>query len=364
MLITTNQEFRLHNPSNAVDEVNLLQGILDNSEKDFLREKLGGPLYDRLCEYYAGTSPEDFYLSVTSGTYTADPYAVLLLYAQRVIVNDALTRYAYQQAVSLNGSGMNMASSDDYASASDKMLDKAVQGYKKEAFASLNALLVMLEEWAKEINTPMPIDGQETSESVQKNDDSVPKNEDSVQNEDDSVQNEDDSVQKAAILEIVNLWQQSKYYYLHANLLIPTCTVFQRYLDIYENRDKFIRLLPDLLFIQEEYIEDVIGEDLVQTLLHADDRDRLLKKVRRLMVSYLEERTTVLSIDKTRRQQAHNEGIALKASVLAIINDRKKAEATASEDNTPTPSIDNNSTDEGYKNNQPGSRMFVSPLLY
>lgn len=352
MLITTNQEFRLHNPSNAVDEVNLLQGIIDNSEKDFLREKLGGPLYDRLCEYYAQTSPENFFLSVTGGTYTDDPFAVLLLYAQRVIVNDALTRYAYQQAVSLNGAGVNMASSDDYASASDKMIDKAVQGYKKEAFASLNALLVMLEEWAKQVNTPMPIDGQETGESVQKNDDSV--------------QKEDESVQKTAILEIVDLWQQSKYYYLHANLLIPTCTVLQRYLDIYENRDKFIRLLPDLLFIQEEYIEDVIGEDIVQELLHADDRDRLLKKVRRLMVSYLEERTTVLNIDKTRRIQAHNEGISLKASVLAIIADRKKAEAeaTANEDNTPTPSTDNNSQDEGYKNNQPGSRMFVSPLLY
>lgn len=352
MLITTNQEFRLHNPSNAVDEVNLLQGIIDNSEKDFLREKLGGPLYDRLCEYYAQTSPENFVLSVTGGTYTDDPFAVLLLYAQRVIVNDALTRYAYQQAVSLNGAGVNMASSADYASASDKMIDKAVQGYKKEAFASLNALLVMLEEWAKRVNTPMPIDGQETGESVPKNDDGV--------------QKEDESVRKTAILEIVDLWQQSKYYYLHANLLIPTCTVLQRYLDIYENRDKFIRLLPDLLFIQEEYIEDVIGEDIVQKLLHADDRDRLLKKVRRLMVSYLEERTTVLNIDKTRRIQAHNEGISLKASALAIIADRKKAEAeaTANEDNTPTPSTDNNSQDEGYKNNQPGSRMFVSPLLY
>lgn len=352
MLITTNQEFRLHNPSNAVDEVNLLQGIIDNSEKDFLREKLGGPLYDRLCEYYAQTSPENFFLSVTGGTYTDDPFAVLLLYAQRVIVNDALTRYAYQQAVSLNGAGVNMASSDDYASASDKMIDKAVQGYKKEAFASLNALLVMLEEWAKQVNTPMPIDGQETGESVPKNDDSV--------------QKEDESVQKTAILEIVDLWQQSKYYYLHANLLIPTCTVLQRYLDIYENRDKFIRLLPDLIFVQEEYIEDVIGEDIVQELLHADDRDRLLKKVRRLMVSYLEERTTVLSIDKTRRIQAHNEGISLKASVLAIIADRKKAEAeaTANEDNIPTQSTDNNSQNEGYKNNQPGSRMFVSPLLY
>ncbi len=345
MLITTNQEFRLHNPSNAVDEVNLLQGILDNSEKDFLREKLGGPLYDRLCEYYLNTSPDGFYLSVTGGDYQSDPYAILLLYAQRVIVNDALTRYASQQAVSLNGSGVNMASSEDYSVASEKMLDKAIQGYKKEAFASLNALLVQLEEWAKEMDvlalTPSTEDPQDETDTT-----------------------ETDTKQEA-IKEIVTLWQQSKYYYLHASLLIPTCTVLQCYLDIYENRDKFIRLLPDLLFIQEEYIEEAIGEDLIQELLRADDADRLLKKVRRLIVAYLEERTTVLSIDKTRRQQAHSEAVSLKASVLAIIDERKKAEQ-AEEETADTAAVSTTTADanEDYKNNQPGTRIFVSPMLY
>ncbi len=345
MLITTNREFRLHNPSNAVDEVNLLQGILDNSEKDFLREKLGGPLYDRLCEYYLNTSPDGFYLSVTGGDYQSDPYAILLLYAQRVIVNDALTRYASQQAVSLNGSGVNMASSEDYSVASEKMLDKAIQGYKKEAFTSLNALLVQLEEWAKEMDalalTPSTEDPQDETDTA-----------------------ETDTKQET-IKEIVTLWQQSKYYYLHANLLIPTCTVLQRYLDIYENRDKFIRLLPDLLFIQEEYIEEAIGEDLIQELLRADDADRLLKKVRRLIVAYLEERTTVLSIDKTRRQQAHSEAVSLKASVLAIIDERKKAEQ-AEEETADTTAASTTAADasEGYKNNQPGTRIFVSPMLY
>lgn len=331
MIISTTKELRLHNPSNAVDEVNLLQGILDNSEKDFLREKLGGPLYTRLCDYYESILPDDFFLAVTGGSYQQDPFAVLLLYAQRVVVNDALMRYVYQQAVSVNGAGVNMAGGDDYSSASDKMIDKAVQGYKKEAFSSLNALLVMLEEWAKETN----------------------------ESEDDA-----DDAHQQSIREIVKMWRQSKYYYLHSELLIPTCTVLQRYLDIYENRDKFIRLLPDLLFIQEEYIEDIVGADMIKQLLSADEHDRLLKKVRRLMVAYLEERTTVLNIDKTRRMQAHNEGVALKSSILSILSESKKDELDNSGSMSSTPADEKSSQEDGFKNNQPGSKIFVSPLLY
>nr|DAG31996.1 MAG TPA: hypothetical protein [Caudoviricetes sp.] len=331
MILSTTKELRLHNPSNAVDEVNLLQGILDNSEKDFLREKLGGPLYTRLCDYYESILPDDFFLAVTGGNYQQDPFAVLLLYAQRVVVNDALMRYVYQQALSVNGAGVNMAGGDDYSSASDKMIDKAVQGYKKEAFSSLNALLVMLEEWAKET------DGSEDDAGY---------------------------AHQQSIREIVKLWRQSKYYYLHSELLIPTCTVLQRYLDIYENRDKFIRLLPDLLFIQEEYIEDIVGADMIKQLLRADEHDRLLKKVRRLMVAYLEERTTVLNIDKTRRMQAHNEGVALKSSILSVLSESKKDEPDNSGSMSSTPADENSSQEDGFKNNQAGSKIFVSPLLY
>ena len=52
-----------------------------------------------------------------------------------------------------------------------------------------------------------------------------------------------------AIEEIVTLWQESKYYYYHRDLLFPTCESLQPYLDIYGNRDKFVRLIPDMLFI-------------------------------------------------------------------------------------------------------------------
>lgn len=346
MLLSTNKELRLHIPSNAFDDVSLLQGILDNSEKDFLRDKLGTPLYNRLCAYYQQeVTPEAFYLAVTNGTYAQHPWQELLLNAQRMVANDTMSRYAYQQLISANGAGMNMAASQDYAVATDKMLDKGVQGYKKEAMVSLNNLLLLLEDWAK-LTQPMLIDDTTTDVTPPKDDSTEPP----------TAPTEDERM--AEIEEIVNLWQQSEYYYLHHDLLIPTCAVLQQYIDIYANRDKFIRLIPDLRFIQDEYITDVLGEDTLNVLLHADDdqSQRMLRKVRRLMVAYLEERTTVLSIDKTRRQQAHNESISLRTSIQSMLKAKQEAEQAKAEI-----APDNN---KGYENNQPGSKIFVPPMLY
>ena len=347
MILSTNKELRLHVPSNAFDEVSLLQGILDNSEKDFLRDKLGTPLYNRLCEYYKlNIDADNFYLAVTNGTYAQHPWQELLLNAQRMIANDTLSRYAYQQLISANGAGVNMAASQDYSVATDKMLDKGVQGFKKEAMVSLNNLLLLLEGWAK-LTQPMLIDDTATDTTTPKDDTTT---------EQPTAPTEDERM--AEIEEIVNLWQQSEYYYLHHDLLIPTCAILQQYIDIYANRDKFIRLIPDLRFIQDEYITDVLGEDTLNVLLHADDdqSQRMLRKVRRLMVAYLEERTTVLSIDKTRRQQAHNESISLRTSIQSMLKAKQEAEQAKAEI-----APDDN---KGYENNQPGSKIFVPPMLY
>lgn len=335
MILTTTKELRLHAPSVAIDDLGSFQGILDNSEKDFLLDKLGAKLYQSLCKYYESISPDDFYLDVTSGTYAATPYKVLLLYAQRMVVFDALARFAPQQAVSVNSTGINMASSNDYDTVSDKMLDKSVQGYKKEAMVSLNNLLVLLEGWATTANTAMAID--ETA----------------------GTDNEEEFQEQ--IEDIVYLWQESKFYFLHSDLLIPTALTLQQYVDIYDNRDRFIRLLPDLHFIQDEYITEAIGEDVIAQLLHSTDPadQRLLRKVQRLMVAHLKERTTVIAFDKQTRQQAHDDAVALRTSILNTIKERTEQ---------PQPSTDTEakaeSKNEGYKNNESGSKIFVSPLLY
>lgn len=344
MILSTINELRLHIPSNAIDEISYLQGILDNSEKDFLRDKLGDSLYNRLCEYYQTVSPDDFYKAVSNGEHSQQSWMQLLLMAQRMVTYDAMSRFAYTQALSINGTGINVASSEDYGTASQDLLDKGVQGYKREAMVSLNQMLVMLEGWAKDCV-------KKTAQSVPNTDNSVPKT--------------DESVQTSEIEEITNLWKESTYYYLHHDLLIATCADLQQYLDIYESREKFIRLLPDLHFIQDEYISEAIGEDTVQRLLHTDDpNDKpLLRKVRRLMVAHLEERTTILTIDKARRAAAHNEAIALRTSVLRLMEMRKAADAA---NNTPDKPSTNttDSTSKGYENNQPDSKIFVSPLLY
>lgn len=344
MIISTIKELRLHIPSNAIDEISSLQGILDNSEKDFLRDKLGDSLYHRLCEYYQTVSPDDFYMAVSNGEHAQQPWMQLLLMAQRMVTYDAMSRFAYTQALSINGTGINVASSDDYGTASKDLLDKGVQGYKREAMVSLNQMLVMLEGWARKMATPAAIAEADSTDPPT----TEPKDE-----------------QHKAIEEISLLWQESQYYYAHHDLLISTCADLQQYLDIYENREKFIRLLPDLHFIQDEYISEAIGEDTVQRLLHTDNpNDKpLLRKIRRLMVAHLEERTTILTIDKARRVAAHNEAIALRSSVLRLMEMRKAADAAnTTPDNPSTNTTD--STSKGYENNQPDSKIFVSPLLY
>ena len=386
MILSSNQELRLHLPSNAVDDVANLQGMLDNSEKDFLKPRLGASLYDRLCKQYASIDPSVFCDAVTDGTYTNDPWSELLLYAQRMIVNDAMAQNIEKQALSVNGSGINVASSNDYAVATDKQIAQGKESYRQSAMTSLNNLLSLLEGWAKEVNTPMPIDaagncaeGSTPSDGSNQGSSSEGTDEGTDSGKDDAAETE--AKQHEAIEEIVTLWQGSKYYYYHRDLLFPTCESLQPYLDIYGNRDKFVRLIPDMLFIQSEYLEEAFGEDFIPRLLQADENDKMLKKARQLVAAYLKERTSVISFDKLTRSTAHNDAITVRESIHRLLKkeeaekqaklDAAKAESAAegstSSSSTSNASIasssDNKGGSEGYDNNQNGSRIFVTPIL-
>ena len=386
MILFTNQELRLHLPSNAVDEVANLQGMLDNSEKDFLKPRLGASLYDRLCKQYASIEPLIFSNAVADGTYVNDPWNELLLYAQRMIANDAMAQNIEKQALSINGSGINVASSNDYAVATDKQIAQGKESYRQSAMTSLNNLLSLLEGWAKEVNTPMPIDaagdgaeGSTPSDGSNQGSSSEGTDEGTDGGKDDAAEAE--KKRHEAIEEIVTLWQESKYYYYHLDLLFPTCESLQPYLDIYGNRDKFVRLIPDMLFIQSEYLEEAFGEDFIPRLLQADENDKMLKKARQLVAAYLKERTSVISFDKLTRSTAHNDAITVRESIHRLLKkeeaekqaklDAVKAE-NASEGSTPSSSTSNassasssndNGGSEGYDNNQKGSRIFVTPIL-
>lgn len=386
MILFTNQELRLHLPSNAVDEVANLQGMLDNSEKDFLKPRLGASLYDRLCKQYASIDPSVFCEAVGDGTYVNDPWNELLLYAQRMIVNDAMAQNIEKQALSVNGSGINVASSNDYAVATDKQIAQGKESYRQSAMTSLNNLLSLLEGWAKKVNTPMPIDaagdgaeGSTPSDGSNQGSSSEGIDEGTDSGKDDAAETE--AKQHEAIEEIVTLWQESKYYYYHRDLLFPTCESLQPYLDIYGNRDKFVRLIPDMLFIQSEYLEEAFGEDFIPRLLQASEDNKMLKKARELVSAYLKERTSVINFDKLTRSTAHNDAITVRESIHRLLKkeeaekqaklDAAKAESAAegssssfATSNASSASLsDNKGSSEGYDNNQEGSRIFVTPIL-
>lgn len=355
MILFTNQELRLQIPSNAVDEVANLQGMLDNSEKDFLKPRLGASLYDRLCKYYASIEPNDFCDTVINGTYTDNPWSELLVYAQRMVANDAMAQNVEKQILSVNGSGINVASSSDFAAATKDQIAQGKESYRKSAMTSLNNMLSLLEGWAKEINTPMPIDT--SGEHTDSGNDAA---------------TEAETKRHEAIEEIVTLWQESEYYYYHKDLLFPTCESLRPYLDIYGNRDKFVRLIPDMLFIQSEYLEEAFGEDFIPRLLQASEDDKMLDKARLLVAAYLKQRTSVINFDKLTRSLAHDDAITIRESIHRLLK-KEKAEAQAKLDaanekadlaksDTSNESASDDSS-EGYKNNQAGSRIFVTPLL-
>lgn len=355
MILFTNQELRLQIPSNAVDEVANLQGMLDNSEKDFLKPRLGASLYERLCKYYASIEPNDFCDTVINGNYTDNPWSELLVYAQRMVANDAMAQNVEKQILSVNGSGINVASSSDFAAATKDQIAQGKESYRKSAMTSLNNMLSLLEGWAKEVNTPMPIDtsGEHTDSG----------NEGATEAE---------TKRHEAIEEIVTLWQESEYYYYHKDLLFPTCESLRPYLDIYGNRDKFVRLIPDMLFIQSEYLEEAFGEDFIPRLLQASEDDKMLDKARQLVAAYLKQRTSVINFDKLTRSLAHDDAITVRESIHRLLKKEKaetqakldaaKEKADLAKGDTSNESASDDSS-EGYKNNQAGSRIFVTPLL-
>ena len=317
MLITSIQELRLVSPSHAFDTIDGLVGFIDNSEHGFLEDKLGTPLYNALCQWY------DQNLTVRSSVadYQTGYWNRLLLMAQRVVGFDALGRSAGMQGVSVNNAGINMGIADDYPKADRDAIDTYRKTCFTEALKSCDLMLAELERWTTEAAataattaaTPATVpDGSPAPATVP---DGSPSGEGTA------VANSPLEDERS---EIVSLWRQSRYFYLAASMLIPSAVVLQQYLDFDESREKFIRMLPDLRFIQEEIIANSIGEEYLDHLIDvavttAGDGSpittkspvelRIIHQLRRVIVAWLISRTKVLKYDKEAKLQAHDDGV-------------------------------------------------------
>ena len=310
MIITNISELRLVSPSHAFDTIDGLVGFIDNSEHGFLEDKLGTPLYNALCQWY----DQNPYVRSSVADYQTGYWNRLLLMAQRVVGFDALGRSAGMQGVSVNNAGINMGIADDYPKADRDAIDTYRKTCFTEALKSCDLMLTELERWTTEAATD---DGTVLGDSVA---DDTPAASPSGDTAPGSVLAGFASERE----EIVALWRQSRYFYLAASMLIPSAVVLQQYLDFDESREKFIRMLPDLRFIQEEIIANAIGEEYLDHLIDvsvstAGDAQpittkspvelRIIHQLRRVIVAWLISRTKVLKYDKEAKLQAHDDGI-------------------------------------------------------
>ena len=364
MLISTLEELRLYSPANAIDHFSTMAGFLDSSEHDFLLEKLGSELYAALTDYYRTLRQNDGIAQLIAQVENGDelpPYARLLTVAQRILAYDALARAIDMQAISVNGSGINISVADDYPKADRETVVAYKATCTKEAHAAVNRLLVLLEDWTQEV-------------AIVSSSSASSENSESSENPEPSASDE-----KA---EIAALWRSSRFFYLAASLAIPSATVLQEYLNIYDSREKFIQLLPDLRYIQEDIIAPVIGEDFMDYLVTTSQSlptsptkkedillARIIHRLRKAMARQLEARVFANKMGDARREMAHNEAIRLTTDLAEYVaahqGDLPSAatEAFLSSPLYTPPAADTADFSPAFQNNADSSVIFVTPAL-
>ena len=391
MIITTTDELRQTFPSHAIDSIDPLVGVIDNSEHDFLMEKLGQPLYDKLCEWYGQNRPIETSIEDAQSGY----YDRLLRICQRIVAYDAMSRAIGMHIISVNNAGVNISTAQDY----EKVDLEAVRTYKqtcvKESHASINRLLCTLEKWCKEEKQTVIHEDNSEAENgpeVQSPAPAVPSGSGEGQTEAQTEPSERE--------EICELWKKSRYYYLAAGMVIPSSDILITYwTGFYDSREKFIQMLPDIRYIQEEVLYPNIGEDFIDELIkecpeHCDifatDAPvvlvKTLIKLRKAAAVMLEERTQVVNTDKQRRAQAHDEAVRLLQAAITYIQQHQEKYNEGGTTEEPTkiyaalklsplyvaPAVESAAapqqpteqpSEQKFENNRRDSAMFVTPFL-
>jgi hypothetical protein len=373
MLIRTLEELRLYNTSHALDDLEPLMGIIDNVEKDILVDKLGKPLYTALCSYYKNVDNAQFVKAVQEDSLDND-MDVLLRLSQAVVANEVINHAIALHLVSLNNSGLNMGSAEDYAVASKEAVETSRNELYQLTHIAINALLEWLEEKAMEATPATP------------NPDSSPMDgEGSAANEgepEESNESEESGAMLGSEPDIAELWKQSSFYYLTTTLLIPSALVLREYWDTFDNREKFVRMLPDIRYAQD-IIGDEIGEQWLDYLIDiafkgTDDAhlNYIIIRLRRACVALLESRTDVIRKDKERRSRAYDEGLKYlrRACEYMTTHQEDLPEAALEKFKTSplyvAPPVEEDTKPQcdcdcgkGWKNNRKGNVMFVMPTI-
>lgn len=378
MLIRTIEELRLYNTSHALDDLEPLMGIIDNVEKDILVDKLGKPLYTALCSHYKNVDNAQFVKAVQEDSLDND-MDVLLRLSQAVVANEVINHAIALHLVSLNNSGLNMGSAEDYAVASKEAVETSRNELYQLTHIAINALLEWLEEKAIETTPnpatpatpnpdPSPVDG----EGGEGGEPTEPESSESESEESGTMFGSD----------IAALWRESSFYYQTTTLLIPSALVLREYWDTFDNREKFVRMLPDIRYAQD-IIADEIGEQWLDYLIDiafkgTDDAhlNYIIIRLRRACVALLESRTDVIRKDKERRSRAYDEGLKYLRRACEYMTTHQEDLPEAALDKFKTsplyvapPVVEETRPQckcdcgKGWKNNRKGNVMFVMPVI-
>ena len=340
MLINTLEELRMYFPSHNIDQIDTMRGALDNSEHDFLLEKLGQHLWAETTKRYKDMNYDTHLDPRHADSYT--PWHKLVTLCQRAVVFDAMGRMADIIVLNVNGSGINRTATTDYNVASKDEIKAFKTSCTQEAHAAINRLLCQLEEWSQ-TTTPLAADSTDPETPQQT---------------------------------IVRLWRSSRYYYLADGLLINTASMFHRFVDIYDNREKFIRLLPDISYCQDLVIRPELGDTLmdhlmtrIQTAQLTASEERAVTYLRRALALFVEGRNKLF-----KRPEARDEGMMNLQTAIRWMathaDDFGEAITTAPFYQAPAPVAPTTTAEPcpnqpptppaEWENNRPGNHMFVS----
>jgi len=292
MIISTIQELRFHSPAHALDDIDGMTGFIINSEHETLMDKLGQELYVAISEWY--DENRDTVLAAVGGIGPDDYWCRLCLLSQRVVAFDALGRAVGMQQLSVNNSGVNIPVATDYEKPTRDNIDTYRDTCRKECHSAVNLLLSTLEQWCRK-----------------------------------------DDGSDGDLKRIKSLWRLSRYYYLAGGMLIPSAAVMQEYRNIYDSRERFIQLLPDLRFVQEEQMAPAFGQDFIAAMSAFSAEGTLpdgmtdasllreaLHRLRKAEAALLVERTAALPSTREQRVQAHDDAVRLMDNASAWLRAR------------------------------------------
>ena len=333
MLLTTPQELRQYLPTQVIESLEPLYGVIDNSEHDFLLEKIGKPLYAELTKVYDELIDKD---EILPGGSPLSPWMQLIHLCQRPVAFDMLYRAADVSAVSVNESGLNVIDSDGYDNADEKTIDRYKKRLNQEAHRGIDRLLFTLEEWAEELSQ------EEQSEDKEKQ-------------------------------AIIDLWRKSRYFYLAEGLFINTARKLNEFIDFYESREKFIQLLPDLRYCQEFVLRPEIGDALTDNLMGKMQNGELTEiesKAVRLaqyaLALKVEARSKLFNRPEAKDEaigamtrlmdylKANQSDLDAEAVKTSLFYEAPKAVVTPTEPEKPV---------DPWKNNRKGNKLFVARAI-